>query len=265
MDAALKHLSIVQQAISARNEPEWDDESCEKLLFCPVAGLLHVEFYGLPFDKSFTDFIKVLCLPEVAVSIRSLVFLGPDEGANGTRNWDFSQLLETNVAFPNLLTLSVEPTLPDDHNQTIIASVYDEEGQIGRLVSKAPSLQSLTVPSAPDASFFKVGSAPLSYLRVEAGYDTQNFILNFSQSSCFAKLRILDFGDYNQRIIEDYPYGCTPFEHYQQLFRSRAFSSVARFVLRNSILTEEQLGELHLTRDDCQLMVIQTPHGDYVR
>ena len=264
-NAALEQLSEVQQAISARNESDWDDESCEKLLFCPVAGLLLVEFYGFPFDESFEDFIKTLCAPGLAAHIRSLVFHGPDEGANGTRNWDFRPLLESDVMFPNLRSLVVEPTLPEHHNRTIIAGSYEEEGQIARLLAKAPVLESLTVPSAPDENFFKIGSCPLIYLRAEAGYDTQNFILNFSQSHCFPELRVLDFGDYNQRYIEDYPAGCTPLEHFEQLFRSEAFSKVVRFVLRNSILSPEQLAELHKLKQECQFMVIQTPHGNYVR
>lgn len=265
MNAALEQMSELQQAISGRNEQEWDDESCEKLLFCPIAGLLHVEFYGSPFDESFEDFIQTVCRPSVATHIRSIVFRGPDEGANGTRNWDFKPLLDSNVIFPNLKSLVVEPTLPEHHNHTIIASSYEEEGQIAQLLAKAPALESLTVPSAPDETFFNVGSYPLKNLRVEAGYDTQNFILNFSQSHCFTQLRVLDFGDYNQRDMEDYPAGCTLSEHFEQLFRSEAFSSIVRFVLRNSILSAEQLVELQKLKKECQFMVIQTPHGNYVR
>ena len=265
MNTALEQLSEVQQAISARNEADWDNEFCEKLLFCPVAGLLHIEFYGLPFDESFEDFTKALCAPDVANHIRSLVFRGPDEGANGTRNWDFTQLLESEVLFPHLLSVVVEPTLPEHHNHTIIASAYEEEGQIARLLTKMPRLESLTVPSAPDETFFEVGFRPLRYLRVEAGYDTQNFVLNFSQSSGFTKLRVLDFGDFNERYMEDYPAGCTPFEHYKQLFGSKAFSGVVRFLLRNSILSAEQLAELHALKKDCHFMVIQTPPGNYVQ
>jgi hypothetical protein len=121
------------------------------------------------------------------------------------------------------------------------------------------------VPSAPDETFFGIGHWPLKYLRVDSGYDTQNFILNFSRSHCFPELRTIDFGDYNQRYIEDYLVGCTPLQHFEQLFRSKAFSGVARFVLRNSILSLEQVAELHKLKKECQFMVIQTPHGEYVR
>ena len=63
MNAALEQLSKVQQAISARNEPERADGKCQKLLFCLVAGLLHVDFYGVPFEESFEDFMGAkLCI-----------------------------------------------------------------------------------------------------------------------------------------------------------------------------------------------------------
>lgn len=265
MNVALKQLSQIQKAISDRNEPDCDDESCEKLLFCPVANLFHVEFYGLAFDESFENFVEAICSPEVAPYIRSLVFRGPDEGGNGTRNWDFTQLLESPVSFPHLKSLIVEPTLPEHHNQTIIASIYDEDGQIARLAAKAPLLESLILPSAPDETFFKIGLRHLTYLRVESGYNTQNFIFNFSQSSGFPKLRVLDFGDYSQHYMDDYPIGCTSLEHYTQLFRSKAFSGVAKFVLRNSILSTEELVELHNLKKGCQFMVINQPQRHYVR
>ncbi len=219
----------------------------------------------MPFDESFEEFVRALCLPEVAEQIGTLVFWGPDEGANGTKNWDFSRLLVSEVVFSNLKSLFVEPDSPEDHNHSIIARDYDEDGQIAGLLKKAPQLQSLTVPSAPDASFFEVGTHPLTYLRVETGYDTQNFILNFSQSSCLPLLRTLDFGDYNQRYFEEYPCGCTIFEHYKQLSRSKAFAGVGQFVLRSSILSAEQLAQLQRLRKDCQFMVIQTPPGNHVR
>jgi hypothetical protein len=269
MNTALQHLLELQQDIAARNEPEWDDDVCEKLLLSPIDGLVHVEFYGSPFDESFDEFTRVLGSPDVARHVRSLVFRGPDEGANGTRKWDFSSLIQSETLFPNLRSFVVEPTLPEHHNHTIIAREYEEEGQIARLVAKMPLLTSLTVPSAPGGTFFDIALPSLHTLRVEAGYDTQNFILNFSQASGFKHLRHLDFGDYNQRYMDDYPAGYTPFEHFEALFRSSTFSGpgsfLGAFTLRNSILTPEQLSTLHHLRKDCQFRVIQAPSGDFVR
>jgi hypothetical protein len=49
----------------------------------------------------------VLSLPEVASRVASLTFDGPDEGANGTRDWDFSWLLAQEVTFPELEQLII--------------------------------------------------------------------------------------------------------------------------------------------------------------
>ena len=262
MQAAINQLFKIQKSVSARNSVSGTDE---KLLFCPVDDGLHLEFYGLAFDEFFEEFVQTLCSPELAPIVKSLVFRGPDDGANGTRNWDFTRLLENDASFPHLNSLVVEPSSPEHHNQTIIASSYDEEGQIARLLVKMPVLKYLTVPSAPDETFFEIGFRPLTYLRVESGYDTQNFISNFSQSNCFSKLQTLDFSDYNQREMEDYPASCTPFEDYQKLFQSQAFAGVRKFFLRNSPLSLEQLRELRKLKEDCQLLVLQTPRADYIR
>src|ERR1043165_4764398 len=124
-------------------------------------------------------------------------------GANGTRNWDFTPLVESSAVFPQPTSFFIEPSAPEHHNQTIIAKDYDEDGMIARLLTRFPRIESLTTPSAPNASFFEIGIRPLVYLRVDAGYDTQNFILNLSKSSCFPSLRLLDYGDYNERYMED--------------------------------------------------------------
>jgi hypothetical protein len=169
MTSALDLLSKAQHLIASRNQHPNHPEFCEKLVFCSMGELLHVEYYGDSFGESYEDFLKLLCLPEVAGKLASLELRGPDEGANGTRNWDLTPLLESEVIFPRLRSIVVQPTLPEHHNQTIIASVYEEDGQIGRLLAKASSLQSLTVPSAPDVTFFGGSSWPLEYLRVESG------------------------------------------------------------------------------------------------
>lgn len=263
----LEQLQKLQQAIAQRNDSDWSVEGCEKLLFCDVADLWHIEFYGDPSGESFEDFLHLLCKTDVANQVKSLVFRGPDEGANGTRTWQFTELINRNVEFPHLTSLFIEPTAPEHHNGSIIGSEendYEEKGDIGRLLAKAPRLESLTIPSAPDASFFQVGQGPLKYLRVDTGFFTQNFILNLSHSSCFPNLYVLDFGDYNERDMKDYPEACTPFEHYMVLFQSQAFSTVRRFVLRNTICSKEQLYQLQNLRKQCQFFLLQAPHGEYV-
>lgn len=260
MVEALKLLKEFQNLLNERNEPDKEyDEYVEKLSIFENAGLFYLTYYGMPFNQPFQDLLlKVLAAPEVATRIRNLTFLGPDEGANGTRNWDFSPLLETDVEFPELTTLFIEPGEPDHHNQPIVAKSYDEEGMLGKFLLKAPKLSSLTSPTAPDGTFFKVGERPIYYLRIETGYDHQNFIHNLSQSSSFPQLRALDFGDFNDRYMPDYQNYCTPFEHYRQLFESEAFSGIKVFNLRNSILIPDQLSELKAVRKNLAIKLIQS-------
>ena len=265
LEAATAALSQLQRSLTTRDQSadEPIDES-ERLLFCPIGDALHVEFYGLTFGTFFERFMETLRAPAVAACVGALVFDGPDEGGNGTRDWDFSPLLQRETQFPRLQTLEVVPSTPDQHNQTVIRQYLEEDGQIARLISRMPNLEHLTVPCAPDATFFQIGSHPLQTLRVEAGFDTQDFVLNFAQSSNFGQLRALDFGDYSQTYMENYREDCTPFEHYKLLFRSPAFATIRRFTLRNSILLEQQLKYLAQIKRECSFMAIRCV-GDYVQ
>jgi len=260
---AVKLLRELQECISESSQFNWDGGDYERLLFAEVKGLLHIEFYGEPWRETFAGFVKLVCIPDVASKIGALFFRSPDEGANGTNNWDFSKLIESEITFPNLKILFVEPYQLDWHNHPIIAECLEEAGMISKLITKMPNLQSMTVPNAPDASFFEMRRQSLSYLRVESGYDHQNFILNFSRSLCFPNLEVLDFSDYNEQYVDDYPAACTPFEYYVELFRSQAFASIRMFVLRNAVLSETELAELHGLRKDITFRFVKS-YGDYV-
>ena len=262
MASVAEHLQRLQERIGLTNGRGPLDVETQKLYFTQSQGLFYVAYYGSDYD----DFLETICQPEVAVQLGALTIQGPDKGANGTRNWDFTALIESGTEFPCLNSLFVEPTEPGRHNQTIIGADYEEEGQIGRMLARMPALQSLTVPSAPDAGFFERAEHPLAILRVESGYDHQSFIANFSRSSCFPHLRLLDFGDYNQRYMEDYAQQCTPFADYQALFRSPAFRNITGqgFSLRNSVLAAAQLADLRQLHDQVPFYVIQS-YGEYVR
>jgi hypothetical protein len=265
MDTVIPRLQALQRAIAGADYPTLLDQEIDRLYFAEVQGLLHVEFYGQVWDEPgepFALLLDLLCDVEVAASLRALSFRGPDEGANGTRNWDFTRLLATDTTFPNLTSLYVEPTQPEHHNHSIIAEVYEEEGMIGRLLDRMPALQSLTVPSAPDASFFTRGVRPLNRLRVESGYDHQDFIRNLSRSTCFPELVVLDFGDYSQRYMDDYPERCTPFGDYVELLRSPAGRSIRLLILRNTAFTPDQFTSLCALGSVGTLRAIQC-HGDY--
>lgn len=264
MPTARELLQRLQYTVSQTNDRGYDAASTRRVYFAETYGQLYVEFYGSPFDETYDALLQTICTAEVAGCLRSLALLGPDEGANGTRNWDLTYIVESGKTFPQMTAFFVEPTALEHHNQSIIGRVYDEEGQIGQMLTRMPVLRSLTVPSAPDVSFFQTRSSPLQFLQVDTGYAHQDFLLNLSRSSCFPELMLLDFGDYNLRNRGDYHAMCSPFEHYEQLFCSNAFEGVRRFNLRNSALSPEQLAYLHSLLPTLQFYVIQA-YGDYVR
>jgi hypothetical protein len=253
---AIQLLRSLQQQIAERDKDI--DEQDDRISLVEAGDLVEVEYYGFAFGESFQALVNLLCNPEVAAIIQTLTIRSVDEGANGTFYWDFSELNRSSVSFPNLMNLFVEPYQAGWHNHPVIARTIEEEGMIGKLLAQMPKLKELTVPNAPDASFFQVGERPLTTLRVDSGYDHQNFILNFSRSSCFPALRKLDFGDFNEQYMENYLEYRTPFEHYHELFQSQAFAGVQEFVLRNSSLSPAQEAMLRRSRRDLTFRLIQT-------
>lgn len=262
-DDATARLRELQAAILAASDQHASVSDQERLLFCQMPHGIHIEFYGCPWEGAFALLLETLARSDVAASIGSLAFRGPDEGANGTRNWDFTPLISTAIVFPRLTSLFIEPTAPDHHNQTIVAETYEEDGQVARFLERAPMLRELTSPSAPDSRFFGVGVRPLVTLRIEAGYDTHDFLSNLSRSRCFPELRILDWGEYNQRYVGDYRERCTPFEQYRELFRSAALRPVRVFVLRNAVFDAAKFRELKALRPDLTFRRIDCS-GEYV-
>lgn len=227
-----------------------------RLTALEVGERLYLDFCGSPFDEPYHDLCLTLILPDVALRLGSLSLRSPvDEGANGTRNWNLEPLVEAQVSFPNLRSLSVEQYAPGGHNRVIVAADYDEAGVLGRLLHKAPSLEVLTVPTAPDAAFFALESHPLRFLSVDAGYDTQGFIRNLADSSGFTWLETLEFGEFNETYLDDFPSGCTPFDDYRRLFKSKAFATVRTFVWRNTVCSEAEIEELRSLRPERNLQI----------
>ena len=170
-----------------------------------------------------------------------------------------SLLAQAEVIYSSLRSLSVEQVGPGDHNTPIVAATYDEDGILGRLLSHAPMLEVLVVPSAPDRTFFERSLHPLRYLNVDAGYNTQGFIGNLADAMCFPHLRTLEFGEFNEMYVDDFPAGCTPFEEYRRLFISPAFRGVQAFVWRNPVVSAAEMAELRSLRPekDLQIQIIE--------
>jgi len=260
---ALRRLAELQHALSREADPNRWDEEGPRLLLGETGGLVDLAFYGSPFDDPFFDLQEILAEPEVAPQVRSLSFRGPDAGANGTRHWDFGPLVGSEAHFPGLRSLFIEPTLPEHHNASILGEGYEEDGMLAGLLQRMPALERLTSPSAPDQRFFEVGARPLAYLRVETGYDRQDFLRNFNASSCFPGLQVLEFGDFDDRSAPEYPESCATYEEYGALFRSAAFAPVKYFILRNPALSREQLQALKALRPKLLFRVIHS-HGEYL-
>lgn len=257
-------IEALRARIEALNELDTPLVDVERLSVVTCGGLHHLEFYGTCFGEAFTDLCETLATPEVAGSVLSLSFRGPDEGSNGTKNWDLEPLVSREHDFPFLQTFSVELNQPGDHNRTIIGSSYEEEGVIARLAAKAPNLAYLTVPSAPSPEFFGVSLPNLRVLSVDAGYATQDFLRNFGRSRGFPSLRCFEWGEYSERYIDDWQESCTPFSDYEALFTSPAFRTVSRLVVRQPNLSVAQMDALRTLRPDIQFLLVR--HGsEYVR
>jgi hypothetical protein len=259
MDQTVKQLEALRRRIADRNDPGMPADHTDRLSVTAAAddGAVDLDFHGDSFGESYLDLLSTVARPDTAAHVRSLILRGPDVGANGTHNWDLEPLLAGDADFPRLETLAIQQNRPGDHNRSIIGTDYDEDGVLGRLLGKAPALRELTAPSAPAANFFDVGSRPLRFLSVDAGYDTQSFIRNLARSTAFARLSCLEWGEYNETEMEDFRSSCTHLQDYHDLFGSTAFAPVKRFVWRNPICSAEEVAALKQRRPDLQLLVIR--------
>ncbi len=239
----MDRLVALQHAIEGRAAPGQDASFVDRLGVTRVGDVVHLDFYGSPFGESFGDLLDALADAAVANTIASLDLRGPDDGSNGTRNWDLTSLAESGAAFPTLRRLCLEQSKPADHNQTIVGQSYDEDGVLAKILAKAPALEVLVTPSAPNADFFHVGRRPLELLSVDVGYDHQGFIANLAASACFPSLRSLEFGEYNETYMADFAAHVTPFADYRALFASPAFASVKVFRWRNPKCSPEEMAE----------------------
>jgi hypothetical protein len=265
MKDAFEALQKLQQKIIKQNDFNYFDNDFdndyERLLLMEINNVLHIEFYGNAMGDFFYELQEIVCNPIVSPYISFIAFHGSDDGANGTTNWDFTSLIDSNAVFLNLSSFFVETYQPERHNCPIIAYSLEEEGMIAKMVSKMPRLQFLTVPSAPDISFFEIGKFPLKYLRLDAGYDHQDFILNLSKSNCFPDLEVLDYCEYSEQYLVD---KYTPIEDFVDLFKSKAFSNVYNFVLRNPSFSLKECKELSRLRENLTFRLVWSSCGEYI-
>jgi hypothetical protein len=250
-------IDALRVRIEAQNPPGTPSERLERLSVTASGDCFHLKFYGDCFGGAYSVLCETLSLPEVSSSVLSLSLRGPDEGANGTRNWDLAPLIPNGHGYPFLETFSVQLNQPGDHNRTIIASTYEEDGVIARFVAGCPRLVHLRIPSAPSEEIFKQPLEFLRFLTVDAGYDTQNFLRHFANSEGFPALRCFEWGEYSENYMDDWQTSCTPVSDYQALFSSPVFNPINRFVLRQPMLTAEEIRTLRTTRPKLQFLLVR--------
>lgn len=260
----MQALQTLRDDIDAFNSSEFRPDCIERFHAIELGGDLHLAFHGDPSGEAYARLLSAVSAEPIASAMASLRISGPDTGANGTKNWDLTPLANAEAAFPKLRHLHVEQSRPGDHNRTIIAASYDEDGVLAEVLRKAPVMSELTAPSAPNSAFFGVNAPSLVYLNVDAGYDTQDFISNMARSDAFPNLGCLEWGEYCETYMDDWRRRCTPIAHYEALFRSDSFRPVRRFVFRNPACTPEELAGLKSIRPDLQMLVVQWK-SEYVK
>lgn len=243
-------------------DQDWQAYYGTKLLFFENRHGFDLVFYGEGWDDApdtpadaityetnygFAKFLDFLTHQKFADHITTLHFTGPDQGADGMRNWDFSRIINSKIVFPKLKSFSVSLTDYGDHNLSCIgANIYSEDGMIAVLITKMPNLHFLSIPSAPNIDFFKIESHPLKKLTIQAGANHEYFIDNLADNNNFKSLLYLDYTDYldDSFITETDNY--TSFESYKKLVQSNTFKNTEQFTfkLRDKNLTQEQLFEL---------------------
>src|SRR5262245_26327301 len=156
---------------------------------------LFVDFFGSPMDEGLDALLDALAAPEVSANLVGATLRGPDEGANGTCNWNLRPFVDAVASLPRLRTFAVEQGGSSDHNTHIIAEDYEEGGVLGRLLDKAPSLERLEVPSCPGPNFFQTDVRPLHSVSVRAGYHHQGFIDKLANATNLPRLRSIEYGE----------------------------------------------------------------------
>ncbi len=222
-------------------------------------GTIEVEFIGDSVGGSFLEFIEVLAMPEIAPVIRSVTIdTDLDAGINGVSPWWISGLSEGGVEYSNLTKFSIRRTEAGDHNHQVVENhlTGSEEGEIAKVVACMPNLRYLTVPSAPNIDFFNNGELSIRVLRVDAGFDTQDFIHNLANSKTLPHLLELEWGEYYHPYMADYKEHCTPFEHYVQLFESQALENVNSLLVRNPEFTEDQIAYLRKLKPQMRFVTV---------
>jgi hypothetical protein len=250
-----------------------------KLMFYQIGDLFDIVLYSDGYDDdanvkaSDTDYegnfafcalLDLLTIQGNADKLLAIEFTGQDEGANSIKSWVFDRIVNSGVQFPNLKIFKVQLTDLGDHNLNVIdGGDLEEKGILAKLLSKMPALETMIVPSAPDKSFFEIGEHSLSYLKVQSGLDSNNFISNLAASNNFINLKAIDYAEQidSENNFDEIEYASIA--DFKRMFLSQGFALVGRFILRNSKLKKDQLLELHHL-NKVQFLCVDAHGGFYV-
>ena len=257
MDAQ-ETLETLRRELQEDNAQYTDPDNGPRLDFCAYEGGFRVWTFGTSFP------FEALARDPVASKLVSLSIDGPDMGCNGVRNWDLSAFAESDCDYPVLQHLRAAQTAASHHNRSIVASIYEEAGVLGQIAAKAPALQSLESPSAPQANFLGAKLDNLTHLFIDAGFDTQDFIGNLARRRLPPLLRGFEGGEYAEDYLDDWKSKTTPFTDMLALFKNSDFAQIQYFALKNPIYQDEELRELAALRPKMQFKVIRSGHS-YLR
>jgi uncharacterized protein (TIGR02996 family) len=204
-------------------------------------GLLDVRYDCYPTGDWDGQVLRWMIGREVAPVLHELRLVGNGSAANGVRDVRIDALLE-GCELTNLQVFEIERACED--GSPWIGGLDGEQGALGRFLAKAPMLRVLISPSAPDETFFEVGERSIEELHVVAGMRHQGFIRNLADSTCFPKLRVLDWTDAVHTYMDGWSQYCTPMTDYLALFRSPVMERLERVVLSNVYVTESEQKEL---------------------
>lgn len=221
-----------QKYAQVKAEPDADQGG--RLQVKGATGLLDLRYLS-GFWHWDRDMLAFLGTREVAPVLWSLRLVGDSlAAANGTCEIFIERLLEGGHPFSNLVRFEIDAQSED--GTPVVGGLEGEGGFHARLLARAPALEILSSPSAPDGDFFLVGQRPLTSLSLAAGFADQGFIANLARSTCFPGLRTF--------VWTDFAHTATSFEDCLLLFQSPVGARLERLVLRRMSLSEWQVRQL---------------------
>lgn len=250
----------------------WNHLYYNKLSFSESAGLYDIHYFGAGEPDYCFLFRELLDLiASHPKSVRSLHFSGPDQGANGLKEWRFDRLAECEEPFENLIEFRVQLFELGDHNIPVLGAVDRDtinSEMLLLLLGKMPSLLSLAIPDVLPQGFESVLAKTLRWLRIQAVWDHRRFIHNladipFEFSLDYTDTIFLDNSDPAPAISETYGKS-TDFKDYKKLLSTETLPSGWHLKLRESTLTKAQLFKLQNLNRQIQLLHIPTGKDRYV-